>query len=280
VNRFKDEENKSKRPVFILAAIGLIFYMAGLLFKIQHWPLATMFMILGVLIIGVIVFPLYTWLTYKEDTNVKASFIFIIIGTLVIIIPGALINMNLQKSFDDGYYPNLRNQQAMSQYLQVKSNSFFTAGADSLLNSQLVQLHTKTAEVLALISNIELKMIQASAAESGIPSNKVTGSAIDVSNLSSPFNHVPVATFLLPGTQMRQELDSKLSDYKQYLNSLNIGSDIKILSDFLASSDLFSVELQDGKSSSTITGLHSLELVKSTILTVELNLQSLLSEGR
>lgn len=280
MNRFKDEENKSKRPAYLLAAVGLIFYMAGLLFKIQHWPLATVFMILGVLIIGVIVFPLYTWLTYKEDTNVKASFIFIIIGTLVIIIPGALINMNLQKSFDDGYYPNLRNQQAMSQYLQVKSNSFFTAGADSLLNPQLVQLHTKTAEVLALISNIELQMIQASAAESGIPSNTVTGSAIDVSNLSSPFNHVPVANFLLPGTQMRQELDSKLSGYKQYLNTLNIGRDIKILSDFLASSDLFSVVVQDGKSSTMITGLHSLELVKSTILTVELNLQSLLSEGR
>ncbi len=35
VNRFKDEENKSKRPVYLLAAIGLIFYMAGLLFKIH-----------------------------------------------------------------------------------------------------------------------------------------------------------------------------------------------------------------------------------------------------
>ncbi len=49
--KLKDQENRSKKIVYILGAAGLIFYTLALLFKIQHWPGASLFMMCGVVII-------------------------------------------------------------------------------------------------------------------------------------------------------------------------------------------------------------------------------------
>ena len=123
ISKFREQGNIAKRPVYILGAIGIILYTSGLLFKIQHWPFATIpaltisritdqenrskrpvyilgasvlfftlpgcyskfstglcncIMVTGVLISGVIALPWYTWLTWKDDDNVSARFIYII----------------------------------------------------------------------------------------------------------------------------------------------------------------------------------------------------------
>ena len=56
--KLKDQENRSKKIVYILGAAGLIFYTLALLCKIQHWPLASLFMMCGVVIIFLVVFPM------------------------------------------------------------------------------------------------------------------------------------------------------------------------------------------------------------------------------
>jgi uncharacterized protein with PQ loop repeat len=106
LSRFSDQENKAKRPVYILGAAGIVFYVAGLLFKIQHWPLATVFLVTGILLLFFLAFPLFTWLTWKEENHVSSRFIFLVIGSLLIIVPGALINLNLQHFYQEYYYTN------------------------------------------------------------------------------------------------------------------------------------------------------------------------------
>ena len=106
VSRITDQENRAKRPVYIIGAAGIIFYVAGMFFKIQHWPLATALMVLGVVVLSVVAFPWYTWITWKEENHIKARYIYLVIGALLIIVPGALLNLNLQHSYEEGFYPN------------------------------------------------------------------------------------------------------------------------------------------------------------------------------
>ena len=73
VSKLQDQENKFKKPVYILGAIGLICYIAGMFFKIQHWPLAAMLMVLGMIILCVIVFPWYTWISWKEESHISSE---------------------------------------------------------------------------------------------------------------------------------------------------------------------------------------------------------------
>ncbi|MBN2864114.1 MAG: hypothetical protein JXN62_13185 [Bacteroidales bacterium] len=96
VNSLKNPEKKIKRPVYILGAVGFICYEAGILFRIQHWPGARLLSLLGLLILFFLAFPWYTWLTWKNEKDVKAEFIFLVIGALAIVIPGMLINLSTQ----------------------------------------------------------------------------------------------------------------------------------------------------------------------------------------
>jgi hypothetical protein len=144
VSQFRDQENKIKKPVYILGAAGLIFYLAGLFLKIQHWPWASISMILGLIILGVVVLPWYTWLTWKDEKYVSSRFLFLIIGSFAIIIPGALVNLNLQHSYEDGFFPHQEQQQVMYNYLYRNNNALVTRYQDSISYPQIAQLHSRT----------------------------------------------------------------------------------------------------------------------------------------
>jgi hypothetical protein len=160
VNRLNDQENKAKRPVYILGAAGVVLYVAGLLCKIQHWPLATTFMVIGLLLLCLVAFPWYTWLTWKEENHISPMFIFMVIGFLLIIIPGALVNLNLQHSYQDRYYTTNNQQNALYDYLFRNNNSLISKYHDSLSFQKLEQMNAKTTGILSVISNVQEVMVR------------------------------------------------------------------------------------------------------------------------
>ena len=115
LSRINDQEHKAKKPVYIIGAAGIVLYGLGMLFKIQHWPLASILGISGLILICVIAFPWYTWLTWKNENHISARFIFIVVGFLLILIPGTILNLSLQ---------NARNElQQKQQQMEVPVNS-------------------------------------------------------------------------------------------------------------------------------------------------------------
>ena len=126
VNRMNDQENKAKRPVYILGAAGSVLFVAGMLFKIQHWPLATVFILTGIFLLCFLAFPMFTWLTWKEESHISSMFIFLVIGFLLIVVPGAMITLNLQHSYQVFYYPNNDQQTFISNYL-FRNNRFLVS---------------------------------------------------------------------------------------------------------------------------------------------------------
>jgi len=89
----KDKERKIRRPAYILAFTGVTLHMLGLLFKIQHWPYSGLLLTTGMTILFVIALPLYTWIKWKDEKNVKAEYIYLLIASLAILIPSVLITI-------------------------------------------------------------------------------------------------------------------------------------------------------------------------------------------
>ncbi|HZY24357.1 MAG TPA: hypothetical protein VFE71_00905, partial [Bacteroidales bacterium] len=162
LSRLADQENKDKRLSYILGAVGSVLFFAGMLFKMQHWPLATLFIILGIIILGFLAFPMFTWLTWKEENHISSMFIFMVIGFLLIVIPGAMLTLSMQHSYQDFYYPNNDQQKALYDYLFRNNSSLVNNYHDSLTYGKMEQLHTKTSGMLAVISSIQDKMVQES----------------------------------------------------------------------------------------------------------------------
>ena len=277
-DKLKDTDKKSKRPVYILGAIGVIFYLAGMFFKIMHWPLATLFMVAGLIVLCGVAFPWFTWITWKENKSVSTHFIYMIIGVLVIIVPGALISLNLQNSYEKGFYPHLERQQMIYKVKSDQNNLFMAKYHDSLNYPQMEQIHSKTAKIVAYINDIQVQMVQESEGKPGKPaiamdqiSQTENGPMILYNKLTNPFTPEPVGKFLLNGCEQRQNLESEISNYTKFISELQSGAagNYSLLQG--ASENLAGL-LPDKTSVAMMTGLHSLELMKNTLLCIESDL--------
>lgn len=287
INRLNDTESKNKRIIYIIGAAGLICYITGLLFKIQHWPLSATIMVAGVILLGIIVFPWYTWATYKSESNIRASFIFILIGSLTIIIPGALINLNLQESFDFSNFSHMNQQQILNKCLYTNNDFLITGYNDSVSHPQMEKLHFKTKEVLTLIGNIQANMVQESEGEPGAPAVSAEqirqterGTEIVPWLLNKPFHPGPVRNFLLPGCTSRLELNNALTDYTKFIAALTTEADSRNYSTLLDPAKYLPGENFGEKSTSLLTGLHSLEVLENSLLTVESNMLNILASKK
>jgi uncharacterized protein with PQ loop repeat len=276
INRLNDQESKAKRPVYILGTAGFILYVVGMFCKIQHWPFATAFMVAGLLSLVIVAFPWYTWLTWKEENHISPMFIFMVIGSLLLIIPGALVNLNLQHSYRDRYYPNNNQQNALYDYLFRNNSSMVSRYHDSLTYQKLEQIHSRTAGMLSVISKVQEKMVQESEGEPGKPAvsaDKIiqteSGNVILYTKLSRPFDTSPVRDFLLQGCNARQEIYLATLEYLDYLNGLIPGEDIVRYKKLLDPSTYLPGDDPGAGMMSLMSGLNSLEVMKNGILTVE-----------
>jgi hypothetical protein len=276
LSRLSDQDNKAKRPAYILGSAGSVLFIAGMLFKIQHWPLATVFLLTGIFLLCFLAFPMFTRLTWKEESHISSMFIFLVIGFLLIVVPGAMVTLNLQHSYQAYYYPNNDQQNALYDYLFRNNSSMISRYSDSLNYDKMEQLHLKTAGILATISNIQEKMVQESEGQPGKPavsdgqiSQTKTGQEILYMKLSRPFDPRPAKVFLLPGCSTRMELNSSMAEYVSYLTSITPSEDL------LKYKKMLDIEtfLPDGKPEkgemSLMAGLHTLEIMKNGMLTVE-----------
>jgi len=276
LSRLSDQENKAKRPVYILGAVGTVLFVAGMLFKIQHWPLATVFILTGIFLLCFLAIPMFTWLTWKEETHISPMFIFLVIGFLLIVVPGAMITLNLQHSYQVFYYPNNDQQKALYDYLFRNNSSLISSYKDSSNYHEMEQLHSKTTGILTIISNIQEKMVQESEGQPGKPAVSAsqiiqtkTGQEILYRELSKPFDQGPAKAFLLPGCSARKELNSSMTEYVGYLTSMTSAEDLLKYKKML-DTETFLPDGNPGKGEmSLMSGLHSLEILKNGLLTVE-----------
>ncbi|MFZ0281802.1 MAG: hypothetical protein WAL29_09145 [Bacteroidales bacterium] len=274
INRFRLPEKKNKRTVYLIGATGLVLFMAGMSGKLQHWPMAGALMVSSIIIFGIFLFW-YTWITWKEEAFISSRFLFILIGSVALIIPGAMINLNLQYSYEDGFYPNQDQQQAMYDFLHANNNSIMLGNHDSADYALMEQIHSKTAGLLTLVSNIQVKMIQESEGEPNIPAVSMNqteqtqaGTRIRYRLLLKPFHTGPVRDFLLPGCAAREELERALSEYNQFIPVNTPDEELQKYMSLLEPST-YLPEKEPDIAMSLMSGLHSLELLKNGILTAE-----------
>ena len=276
LSRLSDQENKAKRTVYILGSTGIVLFAAGMLFKMQHWPLATPFIILGIILLGFLAFPMFTSLTWKEDNHISSKFIFMIIGFLLIIVPGAMITLNLQRSYQAYYYPNNNQQTALYDYLLRNNNSLISKYHDSVTYIKMEQLHSKTTGMLAVISSIQDKMVQESEGQPGKPAvsdtqliQTNTGKEILYGKLSRPFDQGLARVFLMPGCNARKEINSLMSEYESYLAGITSAEELLKYKKMLDTETFLPDGNPDKGDMTLMSALHSLEIMKNGLLTVE-----------
>jgi hypothetical protein len=274
--KLKDQDNRSKRIVYILGAAGLICCIMGLLFKIQHWPLATILLTVGSAVIFFAVFPWYTRLTWREERNVSARFIFMVAGMIILMLPVLMLNLSLQRNFDAGYYKHHEEQQALFDYRFRSNQSLINHCTDSSSLPILKELNDKTSELITVINNTEARLIAEAEGEPGAPAvltsqiaETGTGPVIQFKALDHPFQTVPFSNFLMNDSGLRNELAAALKKYSDYLSGQLPADKFEMYGKLLETSVYLPEINPETDRIPLITGLHMLELMKNGILTAE-----------
>jgi hypothetical protein len=274
--RLKNQENRSKKIVYILGAAGLILSIMGLLCKIQHWPMATIFLTVGSATIFFVVFPWYAWLTWRDETSVSAKFIFMVAGLIVLMLPILMVNLSLQRNYDEGYYMQLEEQQALFDYRFRSNLSFIVHCDDSAALPIINELNNRTSELISVINNTEARLISEAEGKPGVPAvltgqiaETGTGPVIQYKALRHPFNMFTFSNFLMKDSGMRNELAAAMKKYSDYLSAQLPADKFEMYGKLLDPSVYLPEINPETDRVSLLTGLHMLQLMKNGILTAE-----------
>ncbi len=287
LNRFRYEENKQKRPVYVIGALGITFLIAGLFFKMMHWPLATILMATGVPLIFIVAFPWYTWLTWKDEEHISSAYLYIAIGSLAVMIPATLLNLNLQYSYEEGFYQHQEQQKVLFRHLLNNNSNLVVSYSDSLNNQQIEELHSATINLIMLVEAIQVKMVKeaegsavdpAAATDKLLRGNKDTD--IQYRLLSRPFHPGPVISFLKPGSPDRLELDRAILDYRNLISGMVTELPGWDKSNIPDPAGILPSDFSENTSPSLMSGLHTLEVLKNSLMSVEANILNILMSNR
>lgn len=273
---FSNPDNKPYRAAYLTGTIGLLLLNLGMIFKIQHWPLSTILMLGGMLLTGFVFLPWYSRLKWKDEANVSPVFLFLIIGSIFLIVPVVLINVHMQNSYDQGFYNNQEQQKALHGYLSRHITSILKD--DSLKTPEIGKLQSATDELILLIGKVKTGMIQEAEGEPGKPAIALTqvsttesGSSVNYKYLSNPF-HLVATRQLFPSGTSRQTLEQALKNYSESISPLIPSDKKEQLLQMLAPEIYFP---SDSKHEySLMSGLHTLELLENTVLVMEHQIMS------
>lgn len=275
-NSLKNTDKRSEKLLLILAACGSILFVAGLLFKIQHWPMASIFFMSGLTLLFVVVFPWYTVRKYKNETTIKSEFIFMVVGSVAILLPSALVSLNLQRNYEHGYFINLNQQKALCNAISERNKSLLDQFHDSSVFITMEQLHSKTGDVLGTIYQLEKEIISGSINKSDIGDlnqNQVNTQEnrpiADYELLPEPFSPFSESASNDKVDPQQLKLDKAVADYLNYLYPFLTGNDKMELKRFEDQNGWFKGTAGIKESQSRLSALHSLALLRNRLLTAE-----------
>jgi uncharacterized protein with PQ loop repeat len=273
-SKLADNENINKRPLFIVAFIAMILYLVSFWFKMQHWPLATILMTLGSLILMVAVLPWYTWISWKGEEQVSSKFIFIVITIALFVMPGALVSLSVQQTYNEEFFVHQDQQRSIMNYRQNSNEKLLAAYKDSVQYNKMEQIHLKTTDLISQIDRIERKMIDLSE-ESPSAENpstlvgSVKGNEIQYRYLKNPYNKYIVKFKLFPAAASRVEFDKSVMSYINFISENTSAEFSKSYEPVLNPSTYLPDENSYIGENILISGLHALMLFRNGVLLTE-----------
>ena len=276
VQLFRDQEKKHKRFLYVLGGVSIMIYVVGFWFRIQHWPFATLLIVIGSLVLFFVVFPWFTRLQWKNEAHVNARFIFMVIAPLLFIMPGALVNLNLERIYENGFYIRLKKQDALIKLQEEANNKLLTLYPDSASFDHFAGIHSATSELISIINLVEQNLSAVAEGNDKQPDKDlfelIGSNYFDPANdrfPGMPFTGKPVALMLLPGCKARGILEKETEKYKQALIQ-QFGNDwTRKYDPFLNVSEYLPGSNTSGSDLFLLPNLNSLSLLKSGILITE-----------
>ena len=281
------QENREKRIVYIIGATGLFLFISGFLFKVQHWPLAGEFMLTGLVLSFFVAFPWYVRATWKDEQQVTARFIFMVCGSMALVIPALLINLQLQRDFETEFYVELDGRQKRCIQLTEMNNALAVSSEDTLTMARMTETDSRTDELIRLVTGVEMKIVSVAEGKPGQPADvtglydvTAAGPVLKAGMLQNTLSPYPYSLNLSGPTETRTMLDEAMKEYRLFLEQY-VGPEMTgRIAELLDPALYLSPGDRPDQPVSVITSLNMLAMMKNGILAAESAALSALKESK
>jgi len=268
-SKISDDKKEGNKTAYILGLIAGVFYIAGFLFKIMHWPGASILIFLGLILFVAIFLPAFSFANFKDDTHVNGRFIFLVVTVMMSVMFISLLALNVSRNvFNEFIVAETQFGDVLQDLTQKNEQLSESLNTESPGTSTVSEIHKKTEEIETWINKLKYDLIVAVDQDN---SEAFNGSVLDYKKIASK-DAMDIPTGILFGTENNGEiyqLKSALMDYKKLLltcsNDPEVLFSINILLDFTGediSGDNYSWEQLYFEKRSLMSVLNSLTTIQ------------------
>lgn len=201
IHNYQSQPEKKHKALHIVTFIVFFIVMLGVLFKVQHWPGAGLFLLIGIPLPFVLFLPVYLYSTRDERKVTNTNFLGIMFGLTFLAVFSVLLSLNISK--------NVLHQMAAS-VSQNEQSSFFLHSQKAIDNNVIDK---KAEELYAFIDELKCELVNVA----GIDCRSVKNVSINSSDQVAALNHSQAGNILFAdGRAGKMDLlKSKLEDYRK-----------------------------------------------------------------
>lgn len=130
---YKQQNNQSQLHLYIIAYLTIAIQSLGMLFKIQHWPGASILLFVGLPIPFILFLPFYLRFHNKTKAKSDKNFFGIIFFMIYLAIISSLLSLDASKEVYDAFKVQTEELVSQSNALEQKSNQYY---ADLIQNPE------------------------------------------------------------------------------------------------------------------------------------------------
>ena len=220
--KLKSAQTKKLKSIYILGIVSLIIFAFSNMFKMFHWPGASVLMIVGaVLLIGLFL-PLYTWQMFKMEGKITGQYIYIVTISMFLILFTSLLAINVSKNIVVGFVNQANNTEVINNYLEkknVKLLSEIENKRDTLeLKSKAISIKKNSDELCDYINNVQMELVVSVDNLDKANAKRVIADPMCIMAKDN-WDKVNMLMIGLDGNGKAKELKQKLIQYKSNLTS-------------------------------------------------------------
>ncbi len=160
----KSTSDKSLKLVYHMAFISFFFGFIGMMFKVQHWEGASLFILIAIPAPFVLFLPAYIRYHNKRKLNADLNFFAILLFMIYLGVFSALLSLRISKNLVDANANLGENIKEINNYLLAQNRAIYDKDLD-VEALQLVNLIEKIKKEMACFAEPENKSVTDAASE-------------------------------------------------------------------------------------------------------------------
>ncbi|MBN2669449.1 MAG: hypothetical protein JXR60_09480 [Bacteroidales bacterium] len=158
----KKVNDKKDKRIYTIGFIAMFIFVLSSMFKLFHWPGASILMLLGSFLLISVFLPFYTWRHIQKEGRITGQFIYTIILSMFLVLFTSLVAINVSEKSLANFIDHSKNENLIEDYLYQNNRSQVALMNDSLLQKSQIKSIKKTSDSLCeYITDIQGQLIRA-----------------------------------------------------------------------------------------------------------------------